>query len=220
MGRLDEQSLHEVDVLSGAFMMIRKTVLEKTGGFDEQFFMYAEDIDLSWRIRQAGFKNYYVPWTSIIHFKGESTRRDFRYVTMFYHAMELFMKKHFKGTNSFLRQLTLSIGVRLHRVITYIRLPFKISYRKKGDSFRVFIKGGPAAQAELTEKLAKKKIQVVTTEAGADEIIYCEGPGQSWKDIILDVSAKNQRFCSNSMVQARTPPWEAVPARTRRDYEL
>ena len=59
MGHLDETTSHAVDILSGAFLMIKKTVLDKSGGFDEQFFMYGEDIDLSYRIQQAGFQNYY-----------------------------------------------------------------------------------------------------------------------------------------------------------------
>ena len=102
-GHLDEKTSHAVDILSGAFMMVKKTVLDKTGGFDERFFMYAEDIDLSYRIQQAGYQNYYFADTTIIHFKGESTTRDFRYLKLFYSAMILFMKKHFKGSGSSLR---------------------------------------------------------------------------------------------------------------------
>ena len=71
MGHLDEHNTQVVDVLSGAFMMVKKSVLDQTGGFDERFFMYAEDIDLSYRISKTGFKNYYLPDTTIIHFKGE-----------------------------------------------------------------------------------------------------------------------------------------------------
>ena len=78
MGYLHEDSTHSVDVISGAFMMIKKAVFDITGGFDEQFFMYAEDIDLSFRIREAGYQNFYLSNTTIIHFKGESTRKDFR----------------------------------------------------------------------------------------------------------------------------------------------
>ena len=73
---LDRDKIHEIDVLAGACMMIRKTVLDKTGLLDETFFMYGEDIDLSYRITQAGFKNYYFPETRIIHYKGESTKKS------------------------------------------------------------------------------------------------------------------------------------------------
>ena len=96
---LDENKNHEVDVLAGAFIMVRKDVLEKTGSFDENFFMYGEDIDLSYRIQKAGFKNYYFAESSIIHFKGESTRKtSLNYVRMFYSAMAKFVHKHY-GSN-------------------------------------------------------------------------------------------------------------------------
>jgi GT2 family glycosyltransferase len=95
MGHLDDDNNHEVDVLSGAFMMVKKEVLDKIGGFDERFFMYAEDIDLSYRIQKAGYKNYYFAGTSIIHYKGASTKKDVRYVRQFYRAMSQFVKKHY-----------------------------------------------------------------------------------------------------------------------------
>src|SRR6202012_5531340 len=79
LGHLNENSTHEVDVLSGAFFFARKEALDKTGGFDERFFMYAEDIDLSHRIEKAGYRNYYIAAPTILHFKGESTRKDARY---------------------------------------------------------------------------------------------------------------------------------------------
>lgn len=95
-GHLDQHSNHEIDILSGAFLMVRKTVLEKTGGFDERFFMYGEDIDLSYRIQQAGFKNLYYSESTIIHFKGESTKAgSLNYMRHFYGAMSLFVKKHY-----------------------------------------------------------------------------------------------------------------------------
>ncbi|PLX22704.1 MAG: glycosyl transferase family 2 [Salinivirgaceae bacterium] len=93
---LDKEKVHEVDVLSGAFMLLRKSIIDKIGGLDETFFMYGEDIDLSYRITQAGYKNYYFPDTTIIHYKGESTKKDsINYVVVFYNAMIIFAKKHF-----------------------------------------------------------------------------------------------------------------------------
>jgi hypothetical protein len=101
LGYLDKDADHEVDVLAGAFMMIRKQVLDKTGGFDETFFMYGEDVDLSYRIQKTGYKNYYLSGTTIIHFKGESTRRgSLNYVKMFYNAMSVFVRKHYGGTKA------------------------------------------------------------------------------------------------------------------------
>ena len=96
LGYLDKNKTHEVDVLAGAFMLIRKSALDKTGLLDETFFMYGEDIDLSYRITQVGYRNYYFPETRIIHYKGESTKKSsVNYVLVFYNAMAIFAKKHF-----------------------------------------------------------------------------------------------------------------------------
>ncbi|MDE6105963.1 MAG: glycosyltransferase family 2 protein, partial [Bacteroidales bacterium] len=99
MGHLSEFKTWEVDVLSGAFMLMPKRVLDEVGYLDETFFMYGEDIDLSYRITQGGYKNYYLADTRIIHYKGESTKKgSLNYVRVFYKAMEIFVAKHFKGT--------------------------------------------------------------------------------------------------------------------------
>ncbi|MDR0834438.1 MAG: glycosyltransferase family 2 protein [Candidatus Symbiothrix sp.] len=91
---LDKDQVHEVDVLAGACMLMRKEVVQATGGFDEAFFMYWEDTDLAWRIKQAGYKNYYVP-EKIVHYKGKSSKQDaYRYVRVFYDGMWIFYKKH------------------------------------------------------------------------------------------------------------------------------
>ena len=93
---LDENEIHEVDVLAGAFMLMRKSVLDEVGLLDETFFMYGEDIDLSYRIQLGGYKNYYFPETTIIHYKGESTKKgSLNYVKVFYNAMVIFARKHF-----------------------------------------------------------------------------------------------------------------------------
>lgn len=95
---LDENETYEVDAISGSFMMMKKEVYEKVGGFDEQFFMYGEDLDLCYRIQQNGYKVYYYPGTQIIHYKGESTKRSSLDETkIFYDAMHLFVKKHFSS---------------------------------------------------------------------------------------------------------------------------
>ena len=86
----------EVDVLVGAFMLLKRSVFNEVGGFDEDYFMFAEDIDLSYKITKAGYKNHYLGTTSILHYKGESTKRDFEYLDRFYGAMQIFYKKHFK----------------------------------------------------------------------------------------------------------------------------
>ena len=101
MGYLGEHEINEVEILSGAFMLMRKTALDEVGLLDEAFFMYGEDIDLSWRIVQGGYKNYYFPATSIIHYKGESTKKgSLNYVFVFYQAMVIFARKHFSEKNA------------------------------------------------------------------------------------------------------------------------
>ncbi len=93
---LPANQTNEVDVLCGAFMMIRKKALDAAGLLDETFFMYGEDIDLSYRIQKAGFKIVYFPETTIIHYKGESTKKSsLNYVYLFYKAMQIFAQKHF-----------------------------------------------------------------------------------------------------------------------------
>ena len=98
LGFLPEDETNEVDVLAGAFMWLRRSVLDEVGLLDERFFMYGEDIDLSYRIQLAGYRNVYFPETSIIHYKGESTKKgSLNYVRVFYQAMILFARKHFSG---------------------------------------------------------------------------------------------------------------------------
>lgn len=112
LGYLSEHETHEVEVLSGAFMWLRKSVLDEIGWLDETFFMYGEDIDLSYRIVEAGYKNYYFPGSSIIHYKGESTRKgSLNYVRTFYQAMIIFARKHFTGkkARSFILMIQLAI---------------------------------------------------------------------------------------------------------------
>ncbi|MFM8243908.1 MAG: glycosyltransferase family 2 protein [Crocinitomicaceae bacterium] len=101
LGYLAENKNHEVDILSGAFMLMRAEALEKVGLLDETFFMYGEDIDLSYRIQLGGWKNYYCSDTTIIHYKGESTKKSsVNYVFVFYRAMVIFAQKHFSKNHA------------------------------------------------------------------------------------------------------------------------
>lgn len=96
LGNLSNDTVHEIEVLTGAYLFLRKSVLDEIGLLDETFFMYGEDIDLSYRVLQAGYKNYYLPTTTIVHYKGESTKKgSLNYVYIFYKAMQIFAQKHF-----------------------------------------------------------------------------------------------------------------------------
>ncbi len=128
---LDNDEIHEIDVLSGAFMLMRKETLDKVGLLDEAFFMYGEDIDLSYRITLGGYKNYYYPQTRIIHYKGESTKKSsVNYVFVFYNAMIIFAKKHFSQKNAKLFSFLINLAIYfrasvalLNRFIKKIALP-------------------------------------------------------------------------------------------------
>ncbi|HEX7414432.1 MAG TPA: glycosyltransferase [Bacteroidia bacterium] len=120
---LDKNKIHSIDILSGAFMLLRAETLAKCGLLDEDYFMYGEDIDLSYRILLSGYKNYYYPETTIIHYKGESTKKSsVNYVLVFYRAMAIFARKHFSQN----RAKTFSILI--HFAI-YLRAAASITWR-------------------------------------------------------------------------------------------
>lgn len=132
LGYLDEDKTHKVEILAGAFMLLRKSVLDEIGLFDEDFFMYGEDIDLSYRVIKAGYNNYYYPETRIIHYKGESTKKSsVNYVLVFYNAMVIFAKKHFtkKNASAFANLIRVAVYFRallaiLSRILNRLSLPF------------------------------------------------------------------------------------------------
>ncbi|MDT3739571.1 MAG: glycosyltransferase [Candidatus Kapabacteria bacterium] len=112
------------EAVSGAFMFSRADVIREAGGFDTDFFMYGEDLDLCYRVYKAGYKNAYVHTTSIIHYKGESSKRSsMDDIKIFYDAMEIFAKKHYTGSMIFLKFM--KIGIRLRSVLAYA-----IKYRR------------------------------------------------------------------------------------------
>lgn len=110
---LDEMSTHKVPVLAGAFMLLRTSIVKKIGGFDEDFFMYGEDMDLSYRMMTEGCYNYYLP-TPIIHYKGECTKTNsINYIKVFYEAMLIFYRKHYRRNGWLCKSLIYSaIGLR------------------------------------------------------------------------------------------------------------
>ena len=122
LGHLSENETHPVDVLVGAFMFMRREALDKSGLLDEAFFMYGEDIDLSYRITLAGYQNYYFPETQIIHYKGESTKKgSLNYVRTFYQAMIIFAQKHFHGKDAGLFVLMLQGAIWFRAALTLLK---------------------------------------------------------------------------------------------------
>ena len=123
LGHLDPGENHQVEVLAGAFMLLRKAALDKVGLLDETFFMYGEDIDLSYRIIKAGYQNFYLADSHIIHYKGESTKKgSLNYVFIFYQAMVIFARKHFSQSYARLFQVFIYLAI-------YLRAGFSIINR-------------------------------------------------------------------------------------------
>ena len=132
---LDQNKIHEIDIISGAFLMTRKKIIDKIGLLDERFFMYGEDIDLSYRIQQAGYQNFYLPTTSIIHYKGESTKKtSVNYIITFYNAMIIFSQKHYP-TNTLMYLIKLAVLIRATGSIIK-RIIVKITWMESVVSYR------------------------------------------------------------------------------------
>ena len=131
MGHLPATETNEVEILAGAFMLMRKKTLDEVGLLDEDYFMYGEDIDLSYRIIKGGYTNVYFADTEIIHYKGESTKKgSLNYVFIFYQAMQIFARKHFSSgqANLYNTLINLAIWARagvsiFNRLLQTIALP-------------------------------------------------------------------------------------------------
>jgi GT2 family glycosyltransferase len=129
LGYLPTDETNEIEVLAGAFMFMRKTALDEVGLLDEAFFMYGEDIDLSYRIVKGGYKSYYFPEAKIIHYKGESTKKgSLNYVKVFYNAMIIFAKKHFKGQQASFFIFMMQMAIYLRAAITVFSNFFRKAY--------------------------------------------------------------------------------------------
>ena len=119
MQYLDKEETNPIEIISGAYMMLRHKTIKKTGALDEDFFMYGEDIDLSYRILKSGYRNYYLP-LRILHYKGESTNKSsYRYVHTFYRAMQLFFKKHYSHY-SLIVSLPINIAIWTRALLAYV----------------------------------------------------------------------------------------------------
>ena len=125
---IGEKQPAEVDVLSGCCMMVRSRVIKEVGGaFDEDYFMYCEDVDLSYRIQKAGYKNVYYPDATLIHYKGESTRKaTLSYIRVFNEALATFVKKHYSKQNAALFILLINIGIMFRAILGGIRRVLKV----------------------------------------------------------------------------------------------
>ncbi len=151
----------QIEVMSGAFCMLRRSVLDKVGLLDKDFFMYGEDIDLSYRILKGGFQNWYVP-AQIVHYKGESTQKSsYRYVHVFYQAMLIFFRKHY-GHLSLLVALPIKMAIYFRAFIAlvqmlYHRMRHSLGFdgRDLADVNYCFV--GSAAMIDQCQRLARRR---------------------------------------------------------------
>ncbi len=139
LGYLPEDETHQIEVLAGAFMFLRREALDKVGLLDEDYFMYGEDIDLSYRIIKGGYNNYYLPETIIIHYKGESTKKgSLNYVMVFYNAMIIFARKHFSTRNARYYTFVINLAIYLRASLALGRRFVKKIYRQVIDAVIIY----------------------------------------------------------------------------------
>lgn len=173
MGYLPWDKPCQIDIISGAFCMLRHTALDKVGLIDEDFFMYGEDIDLSYRLLKGGFQNWYLPET-ILHYKGESTQKSsFRYVHVFYEAMLIFFKKHYGNVSAFI-SLPIKIAIYVKAAMTLATMQFYrmqkalgfFSTKRTKEAEYIFI--GSEETISACRQLAERKGLTARYEAGDD----------------------------------------------------
>jgi len=180
MGHVKDEAVLPVEVLAGAFMMVRKEILEKIGGFDERFFMYAEDIDLSKRIKDAGFENYYLGTCTILHFKGESTRRDRMYIQMFYEAMNLYVKKHYTGFGS-------GISVAVMKAAIGLRSMFAIMSNREKPEVRESLDRARSIGDKESIATIKRNWSGVEEDESAQIVVLCQGNDFTFASMIQTI---------------------------------
>ena len=166
-----------IDVISGAFCMLRREALDKVGLLDEDFFMYGEDIDLSYRLLKCGYENWYVP-ASIVHYKGESTvKSSYRYVHVFYQAMLIFFRKHY-GHLSFFVTLPIKIAIYFRAFIAllqmlYERMRNSLGFTEKPRADVSYFFVGSPQMLDKSRALAKRK-GLTATFCQLDELSLLE----------------------------------------------
>lgn len=197
LGHLPTDKNGETEILSGACFLATRSALVQTGGFDEQFFLYAEDIDLSWRIRQLGLANHYLASVTVLHFKGESSDRDLQHIRHFYGSMRQFYQKYYPNSWNHLSGRLIRGAILLS---SWIARAAQIPERwpgKKGPSFphpRYFLAGDPQTCQSMNHMLELMGKTLADSPESADQLIYCEGPGFSFRQLIETLNIKKLRI--------------------------
>lgn len=176
----------KVEILVGAFMFLKRTVYNAVIGFDEDYFMYGEDIDLSYKVLKAGYDNYYFGETTVIHFKGESTLKDANYAKRFYGAMQIFYQKHFK--QNFIFNAVVWLGIKLAYSLRKAAKPKKIVSK----STIVFSKD---IEVSLKNKLQKPItiVEEMASDINSNSMVVYDFNLLRIKDIIEDMKKKSEQ---------------------------
>jgi len=192
LGHLLENETNEADVISGAFMIVEKNVLGIVGGFDEDYFMYAEDIDLSYRIQKAHYKNFYFADTSIIHFKGESTaKQSVEYLNNFYGTMVLFVKKHYPKFSGNLYVLLLKILIAVKKLFASTK---KATEHKTLPAKVYVIENEEINITELQQYFSQvEQIKKISTAFFGSAVIFCE-PYISFAEMINTMKQNKNQY--------------------------
>ena len=179
------EGIGDVDILVGAFMFVKKNVYDAVGGFDEDYFMYGEDIDLSYKVLKAGYRNIYFGASTIIHFKGESTLRDVSYAKRFYGAMQIFYKKHFNQNFIFNGLVWLAIKLASKRSSNVANVQIKAN--------RSFVYGSKLHKT-LDVQLPKpsKLLNSLLDELESDSMLVYDFNLFSVKNVIEDLKHKSK----------------------------
>jgi GT2 family glycosyltransferase len=171
-----------VDILAGAFIMVRKEAIEKAGFLDEAFFMYGEDIDWSYRITHSGYTNYYFP-EPVVHYKGESTKKDIKYVKHFYEAMQIFFNKHYPKSNRFFKLLIRMAIIGCGTVSAFQKIvkPFKAIFPVKKSEKEITFNKSEMSYEQIIQTMnrrsgEKKRFRIYHPDKGVtiapNEVIF------------------------------------------------
>jgi len=182
----------EIEVLVGAFMMMRKDRYLEVGGLDEDYFMYGEDIDLSYKFLKAGYQNYYLGTERVLHFKGESSPKDEVYRERFFGAMHIFYQKHFKNSLAWLVKPTLGLAGFLYGI--------KPSGNQKKSSIKQVLLVGitPSLQKRITQffdepvHVADRKL--VLKKAFSKSLFILNAEEMSYQEIIYLMNSQKNKY--------------------------
>lgn len=190
---LNEFQPHAIDILAGAYMFCRTDLLQKIGGFDEDFFMYGEDIDLSYRIVKEGYQNWYLP-VNMLHYKGESTKKDsMRYVKVFYEAMLIFYRKHFPRFRAVVYPF-IKLGVLVRQGLAVARRLFSRLFSKSSTPIEdragwVILSSKPDAVAKA---VGIKDYATKIPESGAANVLI-DDASHSYEQIVGTIAANHAK---------------------------